>query len=380
MSKYSFDIPEESEIMTELLKIATEEKLYEITPQEDETGKDLIERAHPEKESVYVTETYMTDTNLVENSTQQQETDIDIAMRMPDNRVSRKVMAEINLQEELELIADEMKVRGENDLSIFAKKINDNLVKESFWWYLGAGSIASVIGGYLALLHWTDPIDYGVDKNLDSLYWSIDEYKEIKLKSASDSNIIIILNRLQNIATNLNAVRKEYMSTITGLSQMLEYAPKTKLELTNMSSKDVKDTMANPKSIKIISYINKYTEKYNNYIRKAIPELTKTHSYLKQYFSTFEDTVHDETGQRGTLTQVWEKTKDLFTSFTKTEEEHILDSLAVCINSLKGDIQARTNETKQLVSTLKKPIENDISKDFGLEKAKMDIKNITETS
>lgn len=384
MSKYSFNIPKESEVMSEFLRIAEEQKLYNVDTGEDKDGKELIEKAHPDKDSVRVTETYTVDTNLVENLTQQQETDIDVAKKIPDNKISRKVMAELNLQEELTLIADEMKVRGEDDLEVFARKVSKSLEKEGalpLAALVGIIAIPTIISGYLAAVHLTDPIDYGVDTNLDSLYYAIEEYKQTSIENfggAESSNVEIILDSLEKLISNISDIRKKYMSGIASLANMLSDVPKTREELKNIDSEKVKKDMEDPRTAKVIKYMNGYTEDYNKYIKKIIPELNRMYKYLEAYLKSSEHLVGDETGQRSTWKQLWEKTKEFGEYFYKTDEQHLLDALGIVINSLNGDVQARTNEVKRIVSTMTKPLEEEVSEKFNIEEAKKDIAGTNE--
>jgi len=381
MSDYFFE-SDESEVMTEFLKIAKEQKLYDVEPSEDKTGKELIEKAHPEKETIEVTETYNINTGVVENGNQQQETDIEVALKMPDNHISRKTMAESNLQEELILIADEMSVRGEKDLEVFARKLNHNLKKKAALPYLAiAGLIAvpTLISGYLASIHLTDPVDYGVDTNLDSLYYAIEDYKQNKIEASGledNSNVIVLLDNLEKTVLTVKKVREEYMKIISSFSNMLQDIPRTKSELQNINPDKVKNTIKDPRSAKVINYMNKYTEKYNDYIKSTIPKLNSLYKYLEKYLNENVNLVSDETGQRSTWTQVWEKTKEFAGYFEKTDEQHLLDALGITINSLRSDIKNREQEVHQIVSTLSAPIEEDIFKDFNLEEAKKDIATI----
>jgi len=381
MNNYLFG-SDESEVMTEFLKIAKEQKLYDVEPSEDKTGKELIEEAHPEKETVEVTKTYHTDTGVVENENQQQKVDIEVAEKMPDNKVSRKTMAELNLQEELTLIADEMKVRGEKDLETFARKLNEKLEKEGalpLAAVVGLIAVPTLISGYLAAVHLTEPVDYGVGTNLDSLYWAVEEYKQSTVEGfapESGSNIIVLLDDLQKDAATIREVRIRYMALIDSLSNMLQDIPRTRNELNNLDPDKVKKDMEDPRSAKIISSMKTYTDKYNRYIKRAIPKLSNTYKYLEKYFKTSVGLVTDETGQRSTWTQLWEKTKEFGEYFAKTDEQHLLDALAVTINSLKGDVQAREQEVKQIVSTLTKPIEQNVAEQFNIEEA---VKDIAET-
>jgi hypothetical protein len=379
MSKYSFDIPQESEVMKEFLKIASEEKLYDVETNEDSTAKELIEKSHPEKESVEVTDTYGENTGLVENLTQQQEVGIDIANKMPDNKVSRKTMAELNLHEEITLIADEMRLRGEDDLELFAKKLEYSLKKKAALPAVAIAGIIAVpalISAYLYGVHGTDPVDYGVEKNLTSLWYAIEEYKQNRILgegSEQGNNISTILDRLQNISVAINKKRNEYMSAMEQFSNMLNSAPKSRSKLDNINPEDVKNEIKDRRSALVVQYMEDWTNKYKSSIKRILPELMRTHAYLEKYFERSEDFASDETGERSTWSQLWEKTKEFGGYFAKSDEQHILDALGTAINSLKVEEQNKQKETSILVKNLSKPIEEELKEDFDIEKAKADI-------
>lgn len=377
MSNYLFG-SDESEVMAEFLKIAKEEKLYDVEPSEDKTGKELVEKAHPEKETVEVTKTYNVDTGVVENENQQQEVDIDVALKMPDNHVSRKTMAELNLQDELTLIADEMKVRGEKDLEAFAKRLNNSFKKKAAAPLVIGALIAipTLIGGYLASVHLTDPVDYGVSTNLDSVWYAIQEYKQNKIENfglKDNSNVVVILDEIEKCCIGIVKTRENYINAINYLSQNLKNVPQTKSDLKNIDPEEVKETIKDPHSAKTAKLMNKYTKMYNSYIKSKIPKLMSNYKYLQHHFESSSELASSETGQRSTLEQLWEKTKEFGEYFEKTDEQHVLDSLEVAIKSLSDDVKNRELEVKQIISALSAPIEEDISKNFDIEEVKKEL-------
>ncbi len=356
-----------SEVMTEFLRIAADNSdvSYGVDTGGDTTGEELIEKAHPE--TAEIIESYVEDAGVVENQTQQQEVGIEIANKMPDNHVSRKVMATKNLVDELAIIAEEMNVRGEEDFAKFADSIIKNIHKEgavplALIGGIGAG-IVTILSAYFYAVHGTEPINYGTGKNLESVYYAIANYKSEKLSefgSETDTDIARILTDTQNLIVNIYNSRKAYLeATKTYANELQDFGKK------EIDSTVVKTIMDNPTAKATIDKINSINERYNEYIsRRALPMLIRDYKYLDKYFQATKGYVGTEKSERSTLEQVWEKVTGVAGLAQKSSEEHVLDSLEMAIKSLRNDIILRKMEKDRLIQKLSRPIQMDISKEF----------------
>lgn len=372
---YRYSDEQDSEILREFIKLAAnEDKIYDVWADGDETGKELIEKAHPEK--IQIIDTYIENAGVVENSTEQQEVDIEVTNKMPDNKFSRRTMASNDLRDELIIIADEMTVRGEIELRNFANKLSDGLKKKAqvveLLIPIGIG-VAAVLGAYMCMVHATDPVDFGVDKNLNSVLISISKYRE---NIQQNDNIEIFLKGLEKLIHNISESREKYMNAMRQLSTVLseeQSVPTSRSELNTINADSVKDVISNKKSEKIIKYMNEYTDKYNSFIRSVTATLKKYYNYLEKYVEETKNIATTDTGERSSWTQLWEKTKEFAGYVTKSDSDNLLESLKVLIESLNKDTAIRHQERAQIISTLTNPIEENISEYFNIEKAKEDI-------
>jgi len=372
MAKYSnsFDFSGESEVMCEFLKIAEEEKIYNVDTGEDKTGEELIEKAHPDK--ALILDSYIENGGVVENQVEQQAVSREIAMKMPDNKVSRRTMANEDLVNELIILAEEMQYREENDIAEFATDLSIKIKKEGVAPLAIVGIVGAVLipilGAYYYTIHGTTPVDYGPGKNIKSVWYAIENYKTEKLGGDNESSISKILFDVQNLSNNVYGSRKAYLDVMQNLTDRLQSSADVTIKKAPTTD-DVKKIAENPQAKDIVDKINSFNKRYNDYITTvAVPLLVRDYKYLKSYLEMSSNEVQSDTGERSTSEQLWEKMKEFGNKFQKSDEEHILDSMEVMIVSLNKDIKLRTMEKDRFINTLSRPIQSDISKDFEIEK------------
>jgi hypothetical protein len=377
MIKYSsFDLTGDSEVFAELLKLAASDKdkytsdVYNMDTGEDKTGKELIERAHPE--TMRVLDSYIVDGGVCENQTEQQEISIQIANKMPDNKVSRKTMATTKLLDELIIIAEEMDVRGESDLAIFADNISNNLCKTAVFPFLAVGiaaGVAALSGAYFYMVHGASGTNFGPGKNLKSVFEAIDDFKSEKLTSSYDEGSTSaenILNHIQSLVVDIGKSRESYLNTTKKLTSELQqmYDIKPEQGESGLKSKTAKAIIESPAAKNKIKEINDCNEKYKEYIYKDIlPALKEDYDYLKTYFKTTEDMSESESGERSTLQQIWDSTKNMFGYAVVSAEDEVLNAIEITINSLQNDIVLREKEKDLMVKLLTNRIMSDVEFD-----------------
>ena len=383
MKYSSLNLNSDNEVLDELIKIAQDNQvkvikpgnknnpkdmkdLYDVGITDDKTGKELIESAHPEKTDIL--KSYTTDGGLIENQTQQQETILSIVNRDPSNRIYKKTLASKELADELLIIAEEMDVRGNLELASYADSLLQNLEKKS--WIplvvgIGAG-VASILGSYYTLAYQTDPVNFGVDTNLQSLVLAIKGYKDNKPASADVS--VDVLSELNVILSGIYNTREQYKKLIDSLSldlKKLAPVPSSTEQLKSVKTEQVAPLTQSKEANDLVNKINKYSSMYINYVSSIVPELNRVKNYLTNYFKQTQDLAKSETGKRGTFTQILEKTKEYISKTKKSDEDNIIDALSVFITSLNDDLKMRTAEKDQLISMLTTKINYDISEKFN---------------
>ena len=384
MKYSSLNLNSDNEVLDELIKIAQDNQvkvikpgnknnpkdmkdLYDVGITDDKTGKELIESAHPEKTDIL--KSYTTDGGLIENQTQQQETILSIVNRDPSNRIYKKTLASKELADELLIIAEEMDVRGNLELSAYA----DSLLQKVSW--LPAIPLAgkalmvavpAILGGLYALVHETDPVNFGVDMNLQSLVLAIKEYKDSKPASADVS--VDVLSELNVILSGIYNTREQYKKLIDSLSldlKKLAPVPSSTDQLKSTKTEQIAPLTQSKEANELVNKINKYSSMYINYVSSIVPELNRVKNYLTNYFKQTQDLAESKTGERGTLEKIWDKTTEYLSKAKRSDEENLLDALSVFIKSLNDDIKMRTAEKDQLISMLTTKINYDISEKFS---------------
>ena len=392
-------------VFEELIKITAEkedtekkkylEGLYGEGTERDKTGRELLlDRAHPETGETV--DSYRDKGGVVENAQSQSDEDIKAATRQPDGiSVSRKSTdgfspskkAEAELINELIIIAEEMKVRGQEDLEKYSNDLIDSIKKKSslnkdaaFPFLavgIGAAAIASIVGAWWFISHSTsnDPRNTGIDYNIQNLEDHVDRYiqsfNELDTSEQS-SDVVDDLTRLKTTIDKVKRTRDTYLSNSKALADQLRGTttisttnPPTAKTVMNNVAKTVGNEQAalKPQTQKVIDVINKYNNRYAIYIKSTIiPTLKEDLNYLKSYFTL---TQNIEPANKDN--DWWQKTKDFFSSNPdyKKEGEKIITFLQQLIMSLQADIQLREIDAKRMIDSLTKTIEADISKEFG---------------
>lgn len=396
-------------VFEELIKItaAKEEKekkdylesLYDVDTGRDKTGKELLlERAH--KESGKIIDSYREPGGIVENEQTQQDEDIKAAIRQPDAAsVSRKSTdgfsaskkAEAALINELMIIAEEMKVRRQEDLEKYSNDLIDTIKKKSSVKKEAIGPLA--IAGIAAAVilpivacwwysaHSTSnaTINTGIDYNITNLDEHVDNYIQSFIQldtSEQSSDIVDDLTRLKTTIGKVKKTRDTFISNSKALADQLRGVtsidttpPTAKIVLNNLSKNIAPEAAVTlkPSTQKIVDTINKYNKRYAIYVQSTIiPTLQEDLKYLKSYF-----TLTQNIEPAGKESGAWESTKqwisDLFSSNPnyKKEGEKVIIFLQQLIASLQADIQLREIDSKRMIDSLTKTIEADISKEFG---------------
>lgn len=108
------------------------EELYgKGVPNEDETGNELIEKAH--KDTVEMINSYLNGAGTVKNDAQNHKITVDVASKTPSmsNIHTKNVCAINDLTKELVIVAQEMDIRGESDLAAFADDMLERISETS---------------------------------------------------------------------------------------------------------------------------------------------------------------------------------------------------------------------------------------------------------
>lgn len=441
MKYSSLNLNTDNEVFDEFIKIA-ENKIFKVVQEgddsnvkdmkslydvskEDKTGKELIEKAHPEKGETI--ESYLTDGGLVENQNQQQEIDIAIALKNPNTKVYKKTMAAKELADELIIIAEEMDVRGNEDLAAYADGILYRLDKtvlagvgeiaeealtgvaakqiakavapkavagvagvagagaSTSWigsagllgaatpWVAAGVGVAAIAGALCLIVHFADPINFGVDTNLSSLLTCIDKYKQEQNKDSDMASRV--LESLNETCSGIYKTRESYkklMDALTSKLKTLTKVPETKDQLLNTSSKNIVQASNDKQVQETVEKINKNNEMYNSYIKQMNEKLMSISKYLESYFKATQDIAHSESGERGVLDTLSDVGKRWWGKVSNSLAEELVIALNVFIKSLLDDMNFRTQELHQLVSMMTSKVQADISQNFSSETSKVD--------
>lgn len=401
----------ESEVFLELLKIAEKDEYYNDTGSKP---SDIIEQAHPKKDSkkdskkdredgeLYVTDnkenanildSYNNEGGLVENEIEQQEKDIAAALRMPDTTVHRKTIdykkdASDKLANELFIISEEMRLRGQDDIAKFSSNVSDrikkkvNLEKEAglplIPIAIGVGAVA-VVGLVSAWVYSkysspSAPQNTGININIEKFISHAQQYMTLMPQEASDEAQSPTIDKISKLTEFVGGVKKSRDAFISNstilaniLKQVTQIDPKKQISAQDVA-KNLQQTSGNQvvlsqKATDIVNQINSYNARYASYIKDmVIPELNNELAYWEQYFKATSKIKKDERG-------FWGKAYDLFAKDTSLVDEGVemVLHLKDIIESLQADVQLRQLEAKHTIDSLSKKLEPDISKEFQLQ-------------
>lgn len=400
MAKYINSSEKGSEVLQELLKFEKTEKdklntiqnLYHTEPSEDKTGKELILDAHPEKGEIIPS--YHELGGVCENEQTAQDADLAAARRMPDGTtISKKVVAEEELLNELRIIAEEMHIREQNDLEKFSSNLIENVKKKSInkeaWVGMAAIILASAITPLVASWWYSsystssDKRNTGIDNNILQMKEHLNTYN-LSLSGVGDeagqqtgeeiSGIVDRLNELSAFIDKLKLSRDTYLKNSSELARRLRDT--TNLNVSKVpTSKDVSNNVDNmsadkptlkPNAKTIIDTINNYNNRYSKYITGTIlPKLKEDFQYISAYLKmtqSIEPAKKDPSW--------WDSVGKWFSSTPelKSEGKQVVEYFSKLITSLEADVQLRELDAKHAINSLSKKIEADISKEFELKK------------
>lgn len=227
-----------SEVLKELLKIKAEKEnanildLYGVKCGDDETGEELIDKAHPGKTNFmpsYIENGGDDNINTIKNQNEQQQRDFEAAMRMPNGSMSRKLATAQMLSEEIYLIAEEMDLRGEVEISKFADDLLNRLNKYALVPLaplaiggIAVASLVPLIGAWWKMSN--DTINYGFNKNLIELNSLVEKYEE-ELESLGEKDQIItdILDNIKTTSSLIYQTRERYIDNTKSDIDNLRY-------------------------------------------------------------------------------------------------------------------------------------------------------------
>jgi len=204
----------------------TLDEKYNVHPGPDEDGRDLVDRAHPDK--VNILDSYLNGGGVVENGQEAQDIDVQVARKKPyynDVHHREIAVATTELVNQLVLVADEMDVRDQQDIVSFAdsmivginkstkakKKINKEAGAESLFknpkvlsWVLKAAGITAAAVFVGREIESDDVLL--VDGAIDLFTGNLKAFLQSKsgvLKVQADI--------IQNLIANLDEAKTEYL-------------------------------------------------------------------------------------------------------------------------------------------------------------------------
>jgi hypothetical protein len=210
------------------------EKKYNVDVTEDKTGRDLVDMAHPEKAEIL--NSYLKDADVVENANEQQDIMVDVALKGPtiNDIHHREVTAITELMDELVVIADEMDVRDQADLSSFAdgilhgmvatgEKVNKDVKKKlrveataasgvaraapSLWKWLGI-PVAGLLGAAFVMSKWTSSKAQKIPSAAETTYQTLDTFVASPPEGIDPNDVRIFSNIKTAIQTELTGIDK----------------------------------------------------------------------------------------------------------------------------------------------------------------------------
>jgi hypothetical protein len=383
MKYSSLNLDTNNEVFEELLRVG-EDKIFKVVPEgnkrnvkdmkdlydvsvEDQTGKELLEKAHPEKGETI--ESYLTDGGLVENLTKQQETDMTIALKNPSGRVYKKTMAAKELADELVIIAEEMDIRGQTQLASYADDILFRLEKKSELQKEAVPvlvplliAVPSILAAIFTTSHAMDPVDFGVDGNIKSLVLAINTFKTNN--PAGAKMFEYTLTDLNNICGGLLKTREQYKKLISQLDSSLKNIAPLPSRKDEIKAENISTLAESPDTKKIVEQINKYNDMYNSHMQKIIEALTTMQAALVENFKNVENMTQTDTGERGFWSDLWGNTVKLYDKSGKSDSQNLLDSLFALIKSLNAEVTTLKADKDELVRRYTSKLKYDISEQF----------------
>ena len=386
MKYSSLNLDTNSQVFEELLRVG-EDKIFKVVPEgnsrnvkdmkdlydvspDDQTGKELLEKAHPEKGETI--ESYLTNGGLVENLTKQQETDMIIALKNPSGRVYKKTMAAKELADELVIIAEEMDVRGQTQLASYADDILFRLEKKSELQKEATSVLVpllvagpSILAAIFTISHTMDPVDFGVDGNIKSLVLAINTFKTNNPAGAGQFEYS--LKDLNEICGGLLRTREQYKKLISQLDSSLRNITPILSKKDDIKTQTISTLAESPDTKKIVEQINNYNNIYNNHMQKIIEALTTIQASLVANFKNVENMTQTDTGERGFWLDLLGKTVKLYDKSGKSDSQNLLDSLFSLIKSLNAEVTTLKAEKDELVRRHTSKLQYDISEQFNPE-------------
>ncbi len=373
MVKYLNSYNRQNEVIANFIKIAAEkniidENLYSIDTGDDKTGKELIEKAHPESAAL-VLDSYRPDGGVVENQVEQQEEDILAAERMPNGTVHRKTTAE-ELIDELVIIAEEMDARGEEGVAKFADFLLEGLYKQAVIPLapIIGGLAAAAVGGWWlsSYSNKSDPKNTGIDANLTGLQEGIANYiNELTSEQTGEesSQIVSVLNDVQSNLENVQKSREAYMNVFAQLANKLRNLTKIDPN-TKIDPEQIKKLSESKEAQYIIERMKIRNNEYKKFINEFLVTLQSNYNYIKKYFELTKNI-------RGVNVSTFDKIMQSLglQKALSSEGEKILDALGSLIVALKSDIQLRELETNESLRHITQKVQTDVGKFFEEETA-----------
>ena len=374
MVKYYNSHSRQNEVISNFIKIAAEKEiidknLYDVDTGEDKTGKELIERAHPE--TAHILDSYRTDADIVENEVEQQEEDILAAERMPNGTVHRKTTEAENLINELVIIADEMDARGEEEVAKFADFLLVNLHKEAVIPLavpIIGGLAAAAVGGWWlsSYSNKSDPKNTGIDANIAGLQESVSNYiNELTSEQTGEesSQIISVLNDVQSNLENVQRSREAYMNVFAQLANKLRNL--TKIDpTTKIDPEQIKKLSESKEAQYVIERMKIRNNEYKKFINEFLTTLQSNYNYIKKYFELTKNIRGVNVSTFDKIMQSLGLQKEL-----ASEGNKIIESLGSLIVALKSDIQLRELETNESLRHITQKVQTDVGKFFEEEPA-----------
>ena len=370
------------------------ESLYDVFNEtDDKTGKELIEKAHPKP--VNVADSYIEKGGLVENLNEQNDAFVSSTNRNPNGNLYRRVLSVKNLCDELTIIADEMDIRGQQDLMKFAdsllQQINSEISKKKSLnkiavlpavlpavmpiaiWAIPAGLAGVALIYYLLNRH--DGTIYEISQSISFLIQEINKYLVKKFNFSTDSNINSelagrpeILNDVRSLvvfAQKLANFREEFQTKLNAFNEATSFANTVKgasslQSLNSNTLTGLSDTLTSQHDIinstfkDLMKVEDGFIAEINNNF-KNISEILVRNKKMEHYQGEKQESWYGK---------AWENVKHLWDSVGNTYEDDILTAYK--------DVIAAMNSHKEKMKNQKTSAEN-FEKSTNLSKDKVDI-------
>lgn len=390
MSNY-VTYPKESEVLEELLKLAAEksEKApkqnkseYDVIKEVDEyvTLEEMSQKAHPSNFNIL--DSMIDNGGVVEDSFEMQEKAIDIINDAPTNIIVYKKADTLqSISKELVAIAEEMEVRDQPDLAIFADSIFERIVKKNeikkealgplAMVGIGVAAAGALLGGYYLIQN--QKINYGLEGNITALINKINEYLTEKLTpvykevgSSVVNNVMEILyglidklNKLNKNIERYNNISQKYIADIQSITRN---SPQIIIDENKLEDKSSELANQISQAREVATKLNKITDLYTNYLKSnVLPDLTSTKIFLSKYLESIKSITLDKPQD----SSFWSKTKEFFDKKFSTDfEGQMLEMLDNIISSVNSEIKIKSLEKDRLIEQNKPKVERNLQSEY----------------